>query len=371
MKKIFLCCAAVLLLSINAMSEKIKAGAIDQIRSRVITVRVNRGTVLMMGDLLEARAGDSTVLLEVTFPMQTVARCRVSEGKISVLTKGMPVYRHIKGVNPEVSGEKKTSSDTEFFGGIEMIKLPGGSFIMGSPASEDGRAIDEEEHRVDIRSFSMGKYEITQRQYRDVTGKSSGRFRGEELPVENISWYDAIEFCNRLSIRHSLKPYYNIKKNRSSERGWYGEDLSYEVTIAGGDGFRLPTEKEWEYACRGGTKTVFHYGNMLNSSQANFNGNFPYSSKKEIFINKTTNVGSYPPNSFGLYDMHGNISEWCFDCYDRYGAGGGDKSDCTYRVKRGGDWAANGKDLRSSKRGNGMPGEKRSSTGLRIARSLK
>jgi len=370
MKKIFLCAAAVIIISNNTGSEEIKAGAIDRIRGRQVTVRINRGEVLMMGDLLEVRNGKNRVILEVTFPMQTVARCRIREGKISALKKGMRVYRHVKGDNGPESEEKKDFSNTESFGGIVMIKLPAGSYIMGSPSSEEGRAMDEEEHRVDISPFSIGKQEVTQKQYRDETGKNPARFKGETLPVENISWYEAVEFCNRLSVRHSLKPYYNIKKSKSGEKGWYGEDLSYEVIIAGGDGFRLPTEAEWEYACRAGTKTVFHYGNTLNSSQANFNGNFPYNSVKGVFKNKPVKTGSYSPNPFGLYDMHGNISEWCHDCYDRYGSGGGGKTDCTYRVKRGGNWSVQGKELRSSGRGSGMPGEKRSTTGFRLARSL-
>jgi formylglycine-generating enzyme required for sulfatase activity len=171
----------------------------------------------------------------------------------------------------------------------------------------------------------------------------------DDFPVENVSWEEAVEFCKRLSA------------------------LGKES----GRVYGLPTEAEWEYACRGGvrTSTPFHYGKSLSSEQANFNGQFPYGgADKGRNLGRTTPVGSYQPNAFGLYDMHGNVWEWCQDWYDKNYYGDSSKQDpkgpnsspVGRRVLRGGSWYGNGQDCRAAYRDRDEPGYRDSYVGLRV-----
>ncbi len=182
---------------------------------------------------------------------------------------------------------------------LEMVAIPEGSFVMGSPNSEAGRSNDEGPQRtVNIAPFFMGRYQVTQLQWRAVAGLPKVKidlkvypsyFKGANLPVERVSWHDATEFCARLS----------------------------QLT---GRNYKLPSEAQWEYACRAGTTTPFYFGDTITPDLVNYNGNFPYArAPKGIYRQKTTAVGSFPPNSFGLYDMHGNVWEWCQDIWhDNY-----------------------------------------------------
>jgi len=141
---------------------------------------------------------------------------------------------------------------------------------------------------------------------------------GDNFPVEGVRWYNAVEFCNKMSEKYALKLYCNIDKSRENPKR---SNLNYDIkkwaeTIAGSNGFRLLTEAEWEYACRSGTTTAFCYGNSLDSSMANFDGNYPYNAGKGVNRKKTTKLGSFRPNAWGLFDMHGNVSEWCWDGFD-------------------------------------------------------
>ncbi len=189
--------------------------------------------------------------------------------------------------------------------GLKLTLIPAGKFLMGSPAKEPERDPEELQHEVVItRPFFMGVYEVTQGEYEKLMGKpkEGGKYNpsnrgahfgsaGPDHPMEHVSWNQAVEFCKRLSALPAEK-----KAGRL---------------------YRLPTEAEWEYACRAGTKTVFHVGNSLSSKQANFNGLYPFGVEaKGRNLQKTVKVGSFPPNAWGLYDMHGNVSEWCSDWYD-------------------------------------------------------
>ena len=196
---------------------------------------------------------------------------------------------------------------------IVMVSIPAGTFTMGSPASEVGRGDDETPHRVTLSGFKMSQYEVTFEQYDAfcaATGRSkpgdAGWGRGKR-PVINVSWDDADAFAR-----------------------WMG--------------CRLPTEAEWEYACRAGTTTPFNTGSNLTTDQANYDGNYPYNGNaKGVYREKTMPVGSFAPNAWGLYDMHGNVWEWCSDWYDDYPTGAQTNptgpSSGSRRVLRGGGWS--------------------------------
>lgn len=238
---------------------------------------------------------------------------------------------------------------------------------MGSGNNEEGRNTAKEfPHKVEVSSFWMSKYEITQGVYKEITGNNpshfSSLFGGNKKPVEMVSWRDAVLFCNKLSIRHGLKQCYTFTEGIASC------DFS-------ANGFRLPTEAEWEYACRGGGSSTFHYGDDIDTSMANFNGTIPYKSADGFFRNETTEAGIFPANNFGLYDMHGNVWEWCWDSYsENYYRNSPAKNPLgpetgPRRVKRGGCWISPGKELRSANR---EPWSEigTNTTGIRICRSM-
>jgi formylglycine-generating enzyme required for sulfatase activity len=207
-------------------------------------------------------------------------------------------------------------------GGVKMklVYVEPGKFTMGSPKEEKGQGRDELQHEVEItKGFWMGAFEVTQEEYEKVMGKNPAFFKGKRLPVEQVSWEGAMEFCKQLS-----------KKARKT--------------------FDLPTEAEWEYACRAGSKEKFHYGNSLSSKQANI-------ADKAPFLDKTTKVGPYKPNAFGLYDMHGNVEEWCKDWYEKdYSCKESPLRDPQgpkagkARVARGGSWGVSAGYCRSANR---------------------
>jgi formylglycine-generating enzyme required for sulfatase activity len=208
---------------------------------------------------------------------------------------------------------------------MDFVSIPAGEFMMGSPESEAERYINENpQHRVKVPAFFMGKYEVTQEQYQAVTGDNPSHFKGTKRPVERVSWNDCIKFC---------------------------EELSQKL----GKTCRLPSEAEWEYACRAGTTTPFHFGATITTDLANFDANSIFGN---LYGQTTTDIGIFPPNAFGLYDMHGNVWEWCQDNYvNNYKGASNDSSPRTIssfpfflwgktsaadntRVLRGGSWLA-------------------------------
>jgi len=218
--------------------------------------------------------------------------------------------------------------------GMKLALIPAGEFVMGSAKSEDDRQGDEHQHRVRItKPFLIGTYEVTQEEYAKVMGTNPSHFSATGLardrvsgqdtarfPVESVSWHDAVKFCRKLS------------------------ELPEEK--AAGRVYLLPTEAEWEYACRAGTTTPFDFGSKLNGDKANCHGNyFPYGTESSgTSLRRTTTVGSYQPNAFGVYDMHGNVWEWCRDWYDEDYYGNSPVDDPpgattgSQRVRRGGGW---------------------------------
>jgi len=226
-----------------------------------------------------------------------------------------------------------------------------------------------------VSSFYMGKYEVTQKEYQELMGKNPNNFKGDNMPVETVSWYDAIEYCNKRSQKEGLTPAYKIDKNIKDSNNKNDKDkIKWTVTWnKNANGYRLPTEAEWEYACRAGTTTPFSTGKNITTSQANYDGNSPYNNnKKGQYRKKTTLVGSFSPNTWGLYDMHGNVCEWCWDWYEDYSSGSlTDPNGAvtgSYRVIRGGSWGSDGKNLRSAYREYNNPFSQGSSIGFRLVR---
>lgn len=235
----------------------------------------------------------------------------------------------------------------------DFVLIKGGTFQMGSPKTEAWRSADETQHPVAISDFYMSKYELTQKEYEEITGNNPSNFSGENLPVENISWLDAIAYCNARSEKDGLTPVYTID----------GQNVSWDRSA---NGYRLPTEAEWEYACRAGTTTPFYMEKSPSAEDANYYGHYPYEIEKNYFSQgnlevkpgeyrqTTVPVDSFSENPYGLYNMHGNVGEWVWDYYGEYpteeqtdptGPSSG-----TLRVYRGGGWNDFAKNMRSAYR---------------------
>jgi formylglycine-generating enzyme required for sulfatase activity len=240
----------------------------------------------------------------------------------------------VVGVNAKGEQIKKESKQSQYFSEdlgngitLEMVAIPGGTFLMGSPPNEKNSYDDERpQQKVNVPTFFIGKYPITQAQWQAIAATvkididletNPSKFKGDELPVESVNWDQAIEFCKRLS--------------RETKRE-----------------YRLPSEAEWEYACRAGTTTPFYFGETITGKLANYRASETYAEEaKGEHRGETTPVGQFPPNAFGLYDMHGNVWEWCADTWhDNYDGAPTD----------GSAWIENGNDNRSPMRGGSLGG---------------
>jgi formylglycine-generating enzyme required for sulfatase activity len=281
-----------------------------------------------------------------------------------------------------VSALKSCLTDTPPFAdpyGIDMVPIPAGTFTMGSPAAEAGRSTSEAQHSVTLGAFKMGKHEVTQAQWQAVMGAGTNPSYftgGANLPVEKVSWYEAIEFCNKLSVVAGLSPAYAIDKaTRDTNNTNLSDTVKWTVTRnRGANGYRLPTEAEWEYACRAGTTGPFNTGENITTAQANYYGLIPYNGNPAgKHRGTTTPVGAFTANAWGLYDMHGNVWEWCWDWYRRsYDANAqtdpaGAVSGAN-RVRRGGSWGLDGQCLRSACRDFVGPSGWSSDLGFRLVR---
>jgi formylglycine-generating enzyme required for sulfatase activity len=213
---------------------------------------------------------------------------------------------------------------------LRFVLVPTGEFMMGSPESEKGRTTSEGPvHRVPItQAFFLGICEVSQEQYQAVMGKNPSRSQGAKKPVENVSWDDAWEFCKKLSEKQ-------------------------------GEPVRLPTEAEWEYACRAGTTTPFNFGEWIWTDKANYDGDAYGDGRRGKWVGETVPVGSFPPNAWGLYDMHGNVREWCQSLYIpypyRFDDGREEVRSARPRAVRGGAWSDSPKECRSAGRGPWRP----------------
>ncbi len=246
--------------------------------------------------------------------------------------------------------QSKFDPDCEV-GGIkfEFVEIPEGYFMMGSPESEAERKPEEIQHKVTLSGFYMAKYEVTQEQWKAIMGADNNPslFKGDKLPVEMVSYNDVLKFIDKLN------------------------ELTQKE-------YRLPTEAEWEYACRAGTTTPFFTGDNITTDQANYDGTEPYmGTQTGVFREKTVPVGSFQPNMWGLYDMHGNVWEWCSDWYDKdyyknspatnpLGPDNGSS-----RIVRGGSWDEYAKQIRSANRSAENPELSFISLGFRLVHSKK
>lgn len=256
-----------------------------------------------------------------------------------------PERQEAKGATNAVPGSTEPAGRP-----IGFVWIKPGTFMMGSPNFEVQRGKNEgPQTQVTItRGFWMCNHEVTQAEFQLIMGGDRSQFKGDTLPMESVSWFNATNYCRKLSVRQRtaglLPPGY-----------W----------------FRLPTEAEWEYACRGGKISAFGVGSTLGSTKANFNGKYPYGGEpKGPYLDMTAPVRSYPANAWGLYDMHGNVWEWCQDWYAPYP--GGEVTDPKgpptglKRVVRGGNWFLMGRYCRSADRMYDFPGSKDESLGFRV-----
>ncbi len=261
--------------------------------------------------------------------------------------------------------ERQTHTNRRFFENLEddisleMVLIPGGSFEMG--AAENELESNEDElppHLVTVSTFFMGRYPVTQAQWRAAAGfpkieleiePDPANFKGDDRPVESVNWHEAVEFCQRLS--------------RKTDRN-----------------YRLPSEAEWEYACRAGTKTPFHFGETITTELANYDGNYVYGKEtKGEYREQTTAVGQFGiANNFGLCDLHGNVWEWCADpWHDNYEGAPADGSvweeggDDSRRLLRGGSWNDDPRYCRSAYRSYDSSVDLSSSIGFRVVCAVR
>ena len=247
----------------------------------------------------------------------------------------------------------------------DMVLIKGGTFQMGSPVTELERDADEVLHSVTVGEFYMATMEVTQREYEAVMGTNPSEHKGDNLPVENVTWYDAVAYCNALSSREGLTPCYvvegtTVKWNRSA------------------DGYRLPTEAEWEYAARGGTETPFSFGDYVHDSDANCYNAYGYNNDASGhwvngYIQETVAIDRYNANAFGLKNMHGNVAEWTWDWYGDYPTSAQTNPTAgetgRYKVARGGGWNDFPKHIRSAYRSAFPADVPLYAIGLRVARN--
>jgi formylglycine-generating enzyme required for sulfatase activity len=238
---------------------------------------------------------------------------------------------------------------------LDMILVHGGDFLMGSPETEDERKENEKQHPVTVKSFFLGRYPVTQEQWRIVAetykqvnielNPDPSNFKGDKRPVEKVSWYEAQEFCDRLA-KKTKRPY------------------------------RLPTEAEWEYACRAGTTTPFYFGNTISTELANYASNYIYANGvKGEYRRETTPVDHFDiANAWGLCDMHGNVWEWCQDHWHGNYEGAPEDGSAWItdnsnapRIRRGGSWVSYPWDCRSAFRAADNPDVHNSSLGFRVS----
>jgi len=266
----------------------------------------------------------------------------------SIILRSSLTYQACVAAQKRMLSRKNSSNMS-----VEMILVEGGTFHMGSSDGEDD---EKPVHEVIVDSFWIGKYEVTQKEWQSVMGTNPSKFKGENNPVERVSWHDAVKFCNQLSLKDGLEPVYRFS----------GEIIECDFTK---NGYRLPTEAEWEYAARGGQKSLgYKYAGSNNAGSVAW--------YYDNSGGKTHRVGTKQPNELGLYDMSGNVWEWCWDWYGEgyylhslmknpRGPSSGPR-----RVLRGGGWGNYAEYVRSAFRGCNTPSYSGGDLGFRLSRTV-
>jgi formylglycine-generating enzyme required for sulfatase activity len=284
---------------------------------------------------------------------------RVAEENARIAAEKARIAAEEASIAARIAAEKAAYAS---FNSANFVLARAATFTMGNSSIVKERP----EHRVTLKPFYISTREVTQAEYVELMGTNPSHFRGVSLPVECVTWYDAIEYCNARSKREGLTAAYTIDKTKRDPNNKNVKDnISWSVVWnRRANGYRLPTEAEWEYACRAGTTTPFHTGSTITTNQANYG----YPNGGTTWI-----VGSGTANELGLYDMHGNVLEWCWDWYETYRSGAQtDPQGATsgsYRVQRGGSWLDGADILRSAFRDYGAAFYQDNSLGFRLVRN--
>jgi formylglycine-generating enzyme required for sulfatase activity/TolB-like protein len=303
---------------------------------------------LLTARILDVNTANGLSAAEMEFITQREARGKMEEFVAGILQRITGGGRGHTASRP-ASGRSGAGGVPEGF-----VLVEGGTFTMGSPSNEPDRGSDEGPQRqVTVKSFYMGKHEVTQREWQELMGNNPSKFRGDNLPVEQVSWFEAVEYCNKRSVKEGLTPCY-----RGS-----GNSITCDWSA---NGYRLPTEAEWEYAAKGGNKNFLTYlysGSNSAGAVAWYDGN----------SGSTTHVvGTKAANDLGIYDMSGNVWEWCWDWYGGYGSGSqtdpAGPSAGSNRVIRGGSGGNGARNVRSSYRYNFGPSSRSNNLGFRLVR---
>lgn len=334
-----------------------------------------KGKVFLKGRAFPKASAFLMIILMVMIMVFTLGACgsRPQETEnMKAENKTDENVASISGTNKNTGMGETVAGQPKNFVGQNFVLITGGTFEMGSPDTEAWRSEDEARHTVAVSDFYMSVYEVTQAEYTEVMGNNPSSFLGDDLPVEMVSWMDTVRYCNARSEKEGLTPVYTIE----------GQTVTWNRAA---DGYRLPTEAEWEYACRAGTETPFNTETSISAEEANYYGHYPYeiednyfsqgnlSTKPGEYRQTTVAVNSFSPNPWGLYNMHGNVGEWVWDYYGAYdtavktdptGAENG-----TLRVYRGGGWNDFAKNMRSAYRA-AMAEDKGSfNIGIRLVRN--
>jgi formylglycine-generating enzyme required for sulfatase activity len=352
-------------LTVNPKPVTISVTVADKVYDRTTTATISGATIngLVSGDTVTINYGTAAFATATVGNNKTVTFSGFSLG-------GANAGNYTLSAQPE-----SVTANIKLI--IEQVRINAGTFTMGSPESEPNRYTIETQHSVTLtKGFYMGKYPVTQAQYEAVTGNNPSNFKTAvspetstaNRPVEMVSWYDALVFCNKLSVSEGLTPAYRISGS-TDPATWGTVPTSYDATwnaveiVSGSTGYRLPTEAQWEYACRAGTATAYNTGATISDNTGWYSNNSD---------DRTHSVGEKPANPWGLYDMHGNVNEWCWDWYGDYESG--TQTDPTgavsgiYRVIRGGSWVNVGQSLRSAYRSNYYPNSRYIIIGFRLVR---